>query len=91
MAMVEAMVSGTPVIAFRHGAAPELIEQGVTGFLADDVDEMVEAFERLDGIDLKRCAEVAAERFGPARMADGYLSIYEKAIESSQYSEPPLS
>ena len=91
LAMVEAMVSGTPVIAFRHGAAPELVEPGVTGFLADDVDEMVEALERVHEIDLKKCAEVAAERFGPPRMADGYLGVYEKAIESAQYSEPPLS
>jgi glycosyltransferase involved in cell wall biosynthesis len=91
LAMVEAMVSGTPVIAFRHGAAPELVEPGVTGFLADDVDGMVEALERVEEIDLKRCAAVAAERFGPPRMADGYLAVYEKAIEAAQYSEPPLS
>jgi glycosyltransferase involved in cell wall biosynthesis len=91
LAMVEAMVSGTPVIAFRHGAAPEVVEQGVTGFLADDVDGMVEAIERLDEIDLEKCAQVARERFGPARMADGYLTVYERAIEQAQYSEPPLS
>jgi len=91
MAMVEAMVSGTPVIAFRHGAAAELVEPGVTGFLADDVEGMLDAFERLDEIDLKRCAEVAAERFGPARMAEGYMNVYERAIEQAQYSEPPLS
>jgi glycosyltransferase involved in cell wall biosynthesis len=91
LAMVEAMVSGTPVIAFRHGAAPEVVDPGVTGFLADDVDGMVEAFERLNEIDLKKCAEVAADRFGPARMAQGYLNLYERAIEQAQYSEPPLS
>src|SRR5438105_3969119 len=76
LAMVEAMVSGTPVIAFDHGAAPELIEQGVTGFLVHDVDGMVAAYEHLKEIDLKRCAEVAARRFGPAQMADGYLNVY---------------
>ena len=91
LAMVEAMVSGTPVVAFRHGAAPELVEDGVTGFLADDVDEMVDAIGRVNEIDLKKCAEVATKRFGPARMADGYLSVYERGIEQAQYSEPPLS
>ena len=91
LAMVEAMVSGTPVIAFRHGAAPEVVEPGVTGYLADDVDGLLDAFEHLREIDLARCARVAAERFGPPRMAEAYLAVYEKAIESAQYSEPPLS
>jgi glycosyltransferase involved in cell wall biosynthesis len=91
LAMVEAMVSGTPVVAFRHGAAPEVVEEGVTGFLADDADGMVEAIDHLDEIDLDRCAKVAAERFGPARMAAGYMNVYERAIEQAQYSEPPLS
>jgi len=91
LAMVEAMVSGTPVIASPRGAAPEIVESGVTGFLAEDADEMVAAFERLKDIDLARCAEVAAKRFGPATMADGYESVYERAIEQSMYNEPPLS
>ncbi|TMB79666.1 MAG: glycosyltransferase family 4 protein [Chloroflexi bacterium] len=91
LAMVEAMVSGTPVIAFDHGAAPELIEQGVTGFLVHDVDGMVAAYEHLKEIDLKRCAEVAARRFGPAQMADGYMNVYERAIDEAMYSAPPIS
>ena len=91
MAMVEAMVSGTPVIALRHGAAAEVVEPGVTGFLADDAEGLVNAFEHLDEIDLERCAAFAAERFGPGRMADGYLNAYEHAIEAAQTAEPPLS
>jgi glycosyltransferase involved in cell wall biosynthesis len=91
LAMVEAMVSGTPVIAFRHGAAAEVVDDGVTGFLADDAEGMVDAFDRLGEIDLQRCAEVAADRFGPARMAEGYMTVYERAIESALYAEPPLS
>jgi glycosyltransferase involved in cell wall biosynthesis len=85
LAMVEAMVSGTPVIASPRGAAPEIVESGVTGFLAANADEMVAAYGRLKEIDLARCAEVAAKRFGPAMMADGYESVYERAIEQSQY------
>jgi len=87
LAMIEAMVSGTPVIALAHGAAPEVVEPGVTGWLADDVDGMVAAYSRLDEIDLKRCAEEAGRRFGPKQMADGYLNVYERAIEQSVYSE----
>ena len=91
IAMVEAMVSGTPVIAMRRGAAPEVVEPGVTGFLAENVDGMIEAYGRLNEIDLQRCAEVAARRFGPAQMADGYLNVYERAIDDAMYSAPPLS
>lgn len=88
IAMVEAMVSGTPVIATPRGAATELVEPGVTGWLAEDVDHMVDAYSRLDEIDLARCAEEAVRRFGPAQMADGYLSVYERAIEQAIYGEP---
>jgi glycosyltransferase involved in cell wall biosynthesis len=74
------------VIAMAHGAAPELVEPGVTGWLADDVDGMVDAYARLDEIDLERCVKQASQRFGPAQMADGYSKVYERAIEEELYS-----
>jgi glycosyltransferase involved in cell wall biosynthesis len=76
LAMVECMVVGTPVLALRTGSAPELIEDGVTGFLADDVDGLVAAAGRLDQVDPLRCAEVARERFSPRVMAERYLEVY---------------
>ena len=87
MAMVESMMSGTPVIAMNRGAATEVVEPGVTGWLVEDLDEMVDAYRRLDEIDLQRCVEVAVERFGPPQMADGYESVYERAIEHATLSE----
>ncbi|HET7421126.1 MAG TPA: glycosyltransferase family 4 protein [Candidatus Dormibacteraeota bacterium] len=87
IAMVEAMMSGTPVIAMKRGAAAEIVEPGVTGWLVDDLDEMVEAYRKLDQIDLRRCAEAAARRFGPPQMADGYESVYERAIEYATFCE----
>jgi glycosyltransferase involved in cell wall biosynthesis len=87
IAMVEAMVSGTPVIATRHGAAAELVTPGVTGWLADDVEAMVKAYSKVAEIDLGRCVEEAGRRFGPAQMADGYESVYERAIERAMYRE----
>src|SRR5207237_768409 len=62
LAMVECMVAGTPVLALRSGSTPELIEEGVTGFLAEDVDDLVEGANRLEEIDRVRCATVARER-----------------------------
>jgi glycosyltransferase involved in cell wall biosynthesis len=88
LAMVEAMVSGTPVIAFAKGAAPELVEDGVSGFLVDDVDAMTDAVRRLDEVDLCRCARSTGERFGPKQMADGYLEVYERAIDQARYWAP---
>jgi glycosyltransferase involved in cell wall biosynthesis len=87
IAMVEAMVSGTPVIAMSRGAAAEIVEPGVTGWLATDVDGMVDAYSRLGEIDLERCVKRASERFGPGQMADGYESVYERAVDESYYRE----
>jgi glycosyltransferase involved in cell wall biosynthesis len=78
LAMVECMVAGTPVVALRFGSTTELIEHGVTGFLAEDVDGLVDAVGRIDEIDRIRCAEVARERFGPHHMAERYLSVYRR-------------
>jgi glycosyltransferase involved in cell wall biosynthesis len=83
IAMVEAMASGTPVLATPRGAATELVEPGLTGYLADDVDGLVEAFERLGEIDLRRCAERAHERFSPAKMTDGYEKIYLEEVAAT--------
>ena len=76
LSIVECMASGVPAVALARGAAPELIEEGATGFLADDPDGLVDGVERAGGIDRERCARIAAERFSPAAMADAYLSVY---------------
>jgi glycosyltransferase involved in cell wall biosynthesis len=85
LAMVEAMVSGTPVIAMARGAASEVVEPGITGWLAEDIDGLVEAYGRIGEIDLQLCVKRATERFGPAQMADGYQSVYERAIQESYH------
>jgi glycosyltransferase involved in cell wall biosynthesis len=89
LAMVECMVAGTPTLALRSGSTPELIEDGVTGFLAEDVDGLVEAAKRIDQIDRVRCAEVARERFSPRHMAERYLSVYRRgSVEVEAFASP---
>ena len=82
LAYAEAMVSGTPVIAFPRGAAPQLIAEGVTGLLVKDADAMVKAVHSVRDIDRERCAAVAREQFSPATMADGYRAVYDAAASS---------
>ena len=81
LAMVEAMASGTPVIAFPRGAAREVVEPGVTGFLARDAAEMVELVSRVEEIDPERCRQRALDRFSPGRMAVGYEAVYAAAVQ----------
>ena len=85
MAMVEAMVSATPVVAMARGAASEIVEPGITGWLAEDIDGLVEAYGRIGEIDLELCVTQATERFGPQQLADGYQSVYETEIQESYH------
>jgi len=81
LVMVEALACGTPVIAFRQGSVPEIIEHGVTGFICDDEDDMVDAVRRIDEIDRARCRQIARERFSVARMAGEYAGIYSELVD----------
>ncbi len=78
--VVEAMACGTPVVAYRRGSMPELIDEGVTGVLADDVTGAVDAVEVAAGLDRGRVREVAVARFGAARMVDQYLDAYQRLL-----------
>lgn len=73
---MEAASCGTPVIAFRSGALPEVVEDGRTGFLVDDVQGMAEAIRRVHLIDPAVCRETARQRFSIERMAAAYLDRY---------------
>jgi glycosyltransferase involved in cell wall biosynthesis len=86
---MEAAASGTPVIASRRGALPEIISDGVTGFLADSVEDYVQALKRLGEIDPTACTRHARENFSSTRMAEGYIRHYARiAAERSRRYEP---
>jgi glycosyltransferase involved in cell wall biosynthesis len=80
LVMIEALLAGCPVIAFARGAAPEIVEEGVTGSLVEDVDAMAAALSRADGFDRAAIQAAARRRFSSDRMAAGYLGVYRDVI-----------
>ena len=78
--MIESMACGTPCIATRWGAVPEVIEDGVSGIIVDDWPQMPAALERADALDPLELRRHATERFSPERMVADYLAAYEVMI-----------
>ena len=75
---MEAAVCGTPVLALRRGALPEVIAEGITGFLVQTAEEMIAALGRTSDIDAKGCRRYAEENYSAARMADHYQAMYRR-------------
>ena len=80
LAMIEALACGTPVIAWPHGSVREVLRDGVSGWIVDDVADAVRAVGALDRIDRHRCRAEFEARFTAERMASDYLAIYERAV-----------
>lgn len=80
LVMIEAMACGVPVIAFRRGSVPEIIDDGVTGFIVSNVDEAVTAVNALDKIDRDGCRGIFWKRFRAKRMAEDYVAEFERLV-----------
>ena len=78
--MIEAMSCGTPVVAFRCGSVPEIIDEGVTGFVVDTVDAAVAAVARVGRLDRTLIRRQFERRFTVGRMAADYVSLYESLV-----------
>ena len=78
--MAEAMACGVPVLGFARGAVPEVVEHGVTGFVVNDVDDLVAAVGRLGGLDRAACRARVERLFSDAAVTDGYLSVYHQML-----------
>ncbi len=81
LVMIESMACGTPVIATRWGAVPEVIEHGRSGIIVDDYREMVDAIAEADALEPLECRRYAEERFSAARMVADYERVYERVVE----------
>jgi glycosyltransferase involved in cell wall biosynthesis len=84
LVMIEAMACGTPVIAWRCGSVPEVIDEGVTGFIVDSMEEAVQAVQRVPELDRRRCRQVFEARFSSTRMAHDYATIYRQLKMTDQ-------
>jgi glycosyltransferase involved in cell wall biosynthesis len=83
LSVIESMACGTPVIAFSKGSMPELIENGKSGFLVNNVDEAIEAVARIEAIDRADCRRRVERYFTIDRMIDEYVHVYETVLEKA--------
>ncbi len=83
LVLIEALACGTPVLAYRRGSIPEIIDHGVTGFVCETVDEMVEAVGQVPYLERRRCRAAFDERFTADRMARDYVALYERILEGA--------
>ena len=80
MVMIEAMACGTPVVATHAGAAPEIVVDGETGFLADSAEELVKAVQKVSDLDRRKCRTRVEESFSKELMVEKHLDVYEKVV-----------
>ena len=84
LVMVESMACGTPVVAFPCGSVPEIVDDGVTGFIVESEQAAVRALQQLDAFDRKACRRTFERRFGAARMARDYVALYERVASRGE-------
>jgi glycosyltransferase involved in cell wall biosynthesis len=87
-AVVEALASGTPVIGFGRGCLPTLVDHGVTGFIADDEDELGAHLDRVGELDPAACRAAAVSRFSSGAMAERYIELYDEVLRRAGRVRP---
>jgi glycosyltransferase involved in cell wall biosynthesis len=88
LVMIEAMACGTPVVAYRRGSVPEIVEHGSTGYVVDDVDSAVDAVGRVRGLNRGDCRRAFERRFDAARMTRDYLEVYRSVAAGERACAP---
>ena len=82
LSVVESMACGTPVLAFNKGSMPELIQNGVNGFISESIDEMCEQIKDVKKISRKECRKTVVERFSQEKMVKEYIKVYEEILNT---------
>jgi glycosyltransferase involved in cell wall biosynthesis len=90
LTMIESMATGTPVIAYRAGSVPEVVIDGVTGFICDSVKAMVEAIPRISRLDRRDARRHVERNFSAAPMASGYEAVYSLVTQALQVAVPAI-
>lgn len=88
LSVIESMACGTPVVAFGRGSMPELIRDGRTGFIVDDVNAAVQAVNRIASIDRQACRNEVEQRFTCQHMARAYLDVYQSILDQRENHRP---
>lgn len=83
LSVAEAMFCGTPVIAYNRGSMPELIQDKLSGFLVNNINEAIEAVKKITSINRKTCYDYATEKFSYEKMIDEYIKVYNQIIQSA--------
>jgi len=91
LAMIESMACGTPVIAYPHGSVREVVDDGITGFIANNEDEAVASLEKVQSLSRRTCRQMFERRFSADRMARDYVSTYTLLCEPESTSSAALS
>jgi glycosyltransferase involved in cell wall biosynthesis len=89
LVMIESLACGTPVIAWRNGSVPEVIDDGVTGFVVDSIDDAVSAVGRVSALSRQVCRNVFEERFDATRMAADYVQVYRRSVSAESVNAAP--
>ncbi len=90
LVMIEAMACGTPVVAYRMGSVPEVLQEGVTGYLVENLEEAAKAVHRISALDRRICRRVFEKRFSVRRMCLDYLDVYSRVRDQAP-PEPDLT
>jgi glycosyltransferase involved in cell wall biosynthesis len=81
LVMIEALACGVPIIAFRGGSVPEVIDDGVTGFIVESLEDAIAATRKVHHLDRYRCRQVFERRFNATRMARDHVALYTQLLE----------
>jgi glycosyltransferase involved in cell wall biosynthesis len=90
LVMIESMACGTPIIAWKAGSVPEVMTQGVTGFVVDSIDDAVARTAEVSNLSRRRCREAFEQHFTAERMASDYVAVYKRLVAEANDGEEPV-